>query len=174
MKRYKLTKTAILCVLSIMIISSVAFAYTKISRSKEITKILTESNKIQILADMNKELEIVKEDIKKTHELSGQDYLEIDLNNIASFTQGKVTGFSDIEFTQTASTIIFKAIENSPIGSLKPIILVKKDKTEILVAYKDKDGNNVLEKSKKFEDGWKSEKSSKIGSKVPTLFSAED
>lgn len=174
MKFNKLIKTALVCVLSILVISGTAFAYTKVSHSKNITKILTDSQKIEISTDMNKEFENVKQDIKKTHQINTKDYVEIDLNDLSSFTQGTLTGFNDKEFTQTASTVIFKAMNDSPVGSLKPIVLVKNDKKEILVAYKDNDGNNILEKSQKLENGWKTEKSSKNGSLVPSVFSSEN
>ncbi|AOY75999.1 hypothetical protein [Clostridium formicaceticum] len=52
----------------------------------------------------------------------------------------------------------FDALDQGPIGSTVPIFLIKEDSSELVVLYKEADGTNVMQSSKKINEKWEREK----------------
>ncbi len=104
-------------------------------------------------------------DIVDTHKINDEDYLVLEFSQLNDFLSGKIEGFEDKDFLKEAEPIIneFYFYEDVQKGNKRPSIMVKKDATEILVVYKDYQGNNVVQKAENISGVWEKSKKTKQG-----------
>ncbi|SNT22881.1 hypothetical protein SAMN05446037_105715 [Anaerovirgula multivorans] len=62
--------------------------------------------------------------------------------------------FDEIEDYGWEIATEFDALNQGPIGSTIPIFLIKEDNSELVVLYKEADGTNVKQSSKKINGKW--------------------
>lgn len=67
----------------------------------------------------------------------------------------------------------FDALDQGPIGSTIPIYLIKEDNSELVVLYKEADGTNVMQSSKKVNEKWEREKLEVKGEPILDINSIE-
>lgn len=112
-----------------------------IDKEKEI-KLKEKANKI------NERRNIALQDIKDTLKIDTQKYKLFDLDTLYG------EDFKLIK-DENVKTHIKDAINNAPIGSLKPFVLANEDGNEFIVAYKEEDGTNTMKKIFKQDGLWK-------------------
>lgn len=128
------------------------------------TKALTQEQKAHI-----DKLKIIRDDvwqdIKNSSNISEDLYLTLEFQQLKSFFSGEFEEFTDKDFLKEAEPIVYKFYfyEDVQVGNTKPFILIKKDMKEILVPYKDKDGNNVIQRAVQENGVWKQTVESKAG-----------
>ena len=103
---------------------------------------------------IDKMLEAAWNDIKSEYEIDEQQYTIFNMDNLSTLLTGEVEKFSDKDYLDKIRPMIEQYVFNAPKYSTSPVILVKNDKSEIIVAYKDNDGNNILKKANKVNDEW--------------------
>lgn len=91
-------------------------------------------------------LDVVNKDLVNSYEVlqDTENYIIMDNDTINKLLSGDLEGFND----NKKNTSIVKEIANiqagAPMKSTYPIIMLKKDGEEIIVAYKSKEGINTL------------------------------
>lgn len=123
---------------------------------KEFPPNLTEEQKKHI-EKINKKLEAAWSDIKTGFNINETQYFQVDLSKLHLF--GKGQGFiSDTNKTKSIlKNVINPNLDNVPIGSIQPLILINFNGDEVLFCYKEADGTNVLRKSKLNNEDWVTE-----------------
>lgn len=106
-----------------------------------------------------KMLDDVWEDIKKTHGIDETGYIKFTIQDLSKQPDHLKDVLSDQEIAEQ----IHVFMTQWPVGATEPTILVKKDKKEVMFAYKDKDNNNILSSSKKYGKSWKQSQQLKKG-----------
>lgn len=104
-------------------------------------------NKIKVETRLN----TVWQDIKKTHNINEDDYIELDIGKLNRFLSGKLEGYTDKDLIDEMNKILAENLFNAPVGSTKPKILLNKAGNEIVFAYKESDGKNTLNVFRKTE-----------------------
>ena len=110
--------------------------------------------------ELQKERDDILKDIIDAHKITVEDYTILEFNRLNDFFSGKIEGFEDKDFLEKAKPLIneFYFYKDVQKGNKRPFIMVKKDTSEILVIYKDYQGNNVVQKAKKANDTWEKSK----------------
>jgi hypothetical protein len=141
----------------------------KLDRLKEL-KAKSEANKKALTEEQKayeSKLKAIREDvwqdIKATHDINEDEYLVLEYSQFNVFFKGELEGFSDKEFLKQVQPIINSYYFNLTSGSTRPFVLIKKDSSEVAVAYKDKEGSNLLFKAKKDGSDWVETKEVKKG-----------
>jgi len=93
---------------------------------------------------VDKMLDDVLIDVISTYQINKKDYNIIGLKDLNNFINGNYDGFKDKSFLEQAAKVIVEGLENRPMGSTMPNIFVKMDCSEIMIAYKDAESNNIL------------------------------
>lgn len=108
-------------------------------------------------------------DIKKTFGITDRDkYFQLDISNFNSFQQGK--GVIDAEQAKSIyKEIIAPYLNELPVGSIRPLILINNDGKEVIFAYKEKDGSNIVKISTKTEGKWIKTVDKKQGEPVTSI-----
>lgn len=151
MKKNKKISFSIITVIAVLtIVSTGTIAADKYSSMKtfsgknlsaeQVNKVKEHDTKIQ---DRYK---FVKKDIEETSNINPDNYNELKFDSIFNSNEIK---------DKSLVNEISKCINEAPIGSFEPIILQKKDNTEIIVAYKLKEGNNIINTFNKDGSVWK-------------------
>jgi hypothetical protein len=124
---------------------------------------LTRDEKINV-AKMTKKLADAYDDIEQSFRLDRvmEQYVQLGLNEQVLFADGKMKEFPDRNLCQEIVQILDKKHSKLPIGSVKPLILIKKDGTEIIFAYKKGD-INFIDITSKQDKEWVSRTDSKQG-----------
>ncbi len=115
--------------------------------------------------ELKKERDDILKDIVATHKITIEDYTVLEFDQLNDFFSGKIEGFEDKDFLEKAKPIIneFYFYKDVQKGNKRPFIIVKQDSSEILVIYKDYQGNNVVQKAEKANDTWEKSKETKQG-----------
>lgn len=80
-------------------------------------------------------------DIKDTNKIDESQYTNIDeVGGLQSLSAGEVPNFNNAEYNSFACNTIYQESKNFEIGSVTPLVLLKNDKTEILICTKIKTG----------------------------------
>lgn len=93
------------------------------------------------------------EDIKKNIP-DIEQYVEVKPGNLSHIKDGLTGGFTDKEKSYELTMRYFELYKSPPVGSTVPIVLVKKDYSEMIVAYKLQGGDNVIKSSLKKDGRW--------------------
>lgn len=134
-------------------LSGVIYASTTVKdRNNEYKNSVSENQRIQNHKKVDARLSAVWQDIKKTHNINEDDYIELDINKLNLFISGKLEGFTDIELVDEMNKILKEKYFKLPIGSTKPKILLNKNAEEIVLAYKESNGTNTLSSFKKADN----------------------
>ncbi len=108
------------------------------------------SAKQEVEAKTNILLATANEDLLDSFNFNSDSYI--------SFTDAKIDAIADLlsvdsEKALEIASILDDLYYNPPVGSTKPIYVVKEDLSEIYVLYKDKDGKNICESSIEDKNG---------------------
>lgn len=115
----------------------------------------------------NKKLDDAWKDIKNVFAIEEDKYIKLSLKDIYSKSlENKYDIFKDSTFLQAFYTEYQELQKDRQLGSLMPTVLVSLEKDEILLAYKDKDGSNVLKRSVLTDGKWEHESSKKAGKAI--------
>ncbi|MCX7746200.1 MAG: hypothetical protein N2645_04815 [Clostridia bacterium] len=109
------------------------------------------------------------QDLRESFDIREKDYIRLNFKEFNDFLAGKQSVIHDNSFIQPVAKDIIDTLWKAPEGSTEPNILIKKDYVEILIAYKDKDDNNVLHKFKKGLKGWEKHTDFKAGKAVTKI-----
>lgn len=150
--KHKMKKNLVLGIILIISIclSGVIYASTTVAdRSNESLNSASENQIIENHKKVDARLSTVWQDIKKTHNINEDDYIELDINKLNLFISGKLEGFMDKDLVDEMNKILREKYFKLPIGSTKPKILLNKNAEEIVLAYKESDGTNTISSFKK-------------------------
>lgn len=151
MKMKKILALGIILIISICL-SGVIYASTVVAnRNNEFQNSVSQNQRIENHKRVETRLSAVWQDIKKTHNINEDDYIELDINKLNLFISGKLEGFADKELVAEMNKILREKYFKLPIGSTKPKILLNKNAEEIVLAYKESDGTNTICSFKKVE-----------------------
>jgi hypothetical protein len=96
---------------------------------------------------VNQRLNTAWNQLKQSFGINQADYFQLGLHDLPEFSRGE----GPIKDKNKVQSIITYAIEpnmnGKTHGSTVPLILIRKDATEVLIAYIEADGTNVLHKS---------------------------
>ncbi len=133
-------------------LSGVIYASTAVAdRSNESQNSVSENQRIENHKKVDARLSAVWQDIKKTHNINEDDYIELDIKKLNLLIGGKLEGFTDKDLVAEMNKILREKYFKVPIGSTKPQILLNKNAKEIVLAYKESDGTNTICSFKKAE-----------------------
>lgn len=132
--------------------------------NEEIEKSKSSSEELKKL-ELKKERDDILKDIVDTHRITAEDYTVLEFDQLNDFFSGKIEGFEDNAFLEKAKPIIneFYFYKDIQKGNKRPFIMVKKDSSDILVIYKDYQGNNIVQKAETTNDTWEKSKETKQG-----------
>lgn len=147
MKMKKNLVLGIILIISICL-SGVIYASTVV---KETEVKRTNAETLENKKKVDTRLNAVWQDIKKTHNINEDDYIELDVDKLNQFINGQLEGFTDKELVAEMNKILKENYFKVPVGSTKPKILLNKNAKEIVLAYKESDGTNTLSSFKKAE-----------------------
>ncbi|NJD01388.1 MAG: hypothetical protein FIA99_02030 [Ruminiclostridium sp.] len=101
-------------------------------------------------------LEAVWQDIKQTYSIDEQEYYRVRTDSeLKQFLNGKLKGYTDKDIINQYDKIV--NVDHRlklPEGATEPILLLRNDCREIVFAYKEKDGRNILRIFKRNGDTW--------------------
>ena len=146
MKMKKNLVLGIILIISICL-SGVIYASTVKETEVKRTSAETLENKKKVDARLN----TVWQDIKKTHNINEDDYIELDIDKLNQLINGQLEGFTDTELVAEMNKVLKENYFKVSVGSTKPKILLNKNAKEIVLAYKESDGTNTLSIFKKAE-----------------------
>jgi hypothetical protein len=121
-----------------------------------------------IPALVEERVKLAKDDIKNSFNLLGniEQYIELDLSTIPEFIR---KGYKDY-FGVTQCTELIVKIDDYrhclPTGSVKPLILINKNGNELIFAYKESNGKNVLKKAVRHDSSWIESVETKLGNPI--------
>lgn len=146
-------KVIIIFAISFLLLSVISGVTNASSQTKK-QQILTEQQKqhrMKVKTNVNRALM----DIIQTFEIDQSQYVQIDaITGLSEFSIGQ--GF--IKDKNTVQRILKEVISPNlnelPIGSVLPLILISKDGNEVIFGYKQADGNNVITVNKYQDNIW--------------------
>ena len=106
---------------------------------------LTEEQKLN-MSKVNDRLNSAWSDIKKSFEIDEKRYFQVDLSKRKEFQEGQSVIQDKDQVESILNEVINPNMDEVPIGSIRPLILVSNDGNEVLFCYKEADGTNVLKK----------------------------
>lgn len=135
-------KTLVLCIVLIFGISIMASTHPEVDKyiEKKADLILEDANQ-----DIINSFSIGKSGISKS-DSSSISYID--------FNEFRVMEFEDINELDKDIATEFNELENSPVGSTYPMLLINQEQNEIVVLYKEGDGTNVARYSEKLDGIW--------------------
>lgn len=146
----KKRKNLILCIALVISISLTGAIYASTASGDGESK-STISERAENKKKVETRLNTVWQDIKKTHNINEDQYIELDIDKLNQFLNGQLDGFTDKDLIDEMNKILGENLFNAPVGSTKPKILLNKNGKEIVFAYKENDGKNTLNVFKKTE-----------------------
>ena len=168
MKR-KIIITFAISLLLLLVISVVTNASIQTKKQQILTEQQTQqkasiqTKNQQVLTEQQKHIKMQVDDsvnqgrmdIIKTFEINQSQYVQIDaIKDLPEFSIGK--GFiKDKKKVQSIlQEVITPNLDEVPINSMLPLILISKDGNEVIFGYKLADGNNVITVNKYQDDKW--------------------
>lgn len=91
-------------------------------------------------------------EIKTDFKVDSSQYFQLELSNLEEFRTKQSVIQDEIIIDRILTEVINPYRAELPIGSIRPLILIKNDGSEVLFGYKEADGTNVLKKAA-FTDG---------------------
>lgn len=143
-------KNLILCIALVISFSLTGVIYAStVNENGESKSTLSEraENKKKVETRLNS----VWQDIKKTHNINEDQYIELDIEKLNQFLNGQLEGYTDKDLIYEMNKILGDNLFNAPVGSTRPKILINKNGKEIIFAYKENDGKNTLNVFRKTE-----------------------
>lgn len=112
----------------------------------KVNKTIAEKDRIEKVKNKVKD---AWEDIEKYNNINKNYYSRITLSDLGDLNNNpeKYLDSSEVDVKYLLN-VINSYRKELPIGSVLPLIYVKKDGTEVVVAYKEADGTNTYKKSK--------------------------
>jgi hypothetical protein len=149
----KMKKNLVLSIILVvsLCLSGVIYASTVANENVESKDTTSESVRAENHKKVDERLNTVWQDIKKTHSINEDEYIELDIDKLNQFINGQLEGFTDKELVVEMKKILRNNYFKVPVGSTKPKILLNKNAKEIVLAYKESDGTNTLSSFKKAE-----------------------
>lgn len=120
----------------------------------EVDKLLNSEEAKQNALKTATRIEDAWKDIKNTYLIDENQYIKIDKDLAGNKFISKSPIFSDQSLCMAIYDAMMEYRKNLQVGDLAPNVLVENDGSEIIVAYKDRDNNNVLLKSSKKDSSW--------------------
>lgn len=112
----------------------------------KVSKTIDERNMIEKVKNKVKD---AWEDVEKYNDINRKYYSTITLSDLGDLNNNpeKYLDSSEVDVKYILK-VISSYRKELPIGSVLPLIYIKKDGKEVIVAYKESDGTNVYKKSK--------------------------
>ena len=176
-------KVVIISISLLVLISLASISYASFKMSREFVykqekqieerikevKAQEDEQKVEIQkAKVSERLSDAWSDIKKSHQIEDNDFIKLNLEQTISFLNGKLEGYSQ-EYLDGVQSTINDIILNAPTGSTEPIVLIQKDSTQILIAYKESGGDNTIVKLNQVENNWITTKETKKGIQIKEI-----
>lgn len=173
-KKITLLFISILCIGGISVLvgnsseSPKDFKLKALNKTKIKTRPMTKEEKIHF-AKVDKRISNAHKDMKKIIDKNIKDYESLTLHDIVVLSQGKFTPIKDTKFSKKILELIEEDLSPKKEGAIEPIVLVKKDKTEVIVAHKYEDGTNTYIINKYIGDEWTRTTQTIQGTEIPSL-----
>lgn len=100
-----------------------------------------------VLEKVKKMMDKYYEEIKIVNGIDDSKYIKLEFSDLNSLFSGEYADISDSQYLSSLQPVLERIMSDLPLGSTEPFLLFKKDKSEVLVAFKDKDGNNIIKKA---------------------------
>ena len=159
----KITVGLIVSIIIIFAIFGSAFGAGDLSKRPESNQELTEQQRNH-MEKVDEKLNRGWADIKnsfKINDLDQASYFQVDISNLVEFANGEGP-IQDKSEIQSILDVINYHWESVPVGTLKPLIIIKNDGSEVLFAYKEVDGINTLNRSFLIEGKWAHDEVKKV------------
>lgn len=149
MKR-KIIITCALSFLLLSVISGVTYASTQTKKQQILTEQQKEQ-KMKVETNVNRALM----DIIQTFEINQSQYVQIDaIKGLPEFSIGQGFIKDKNKVQRILKEVISPNLNELPIDSVIPLILISKDGNEVIFGYKQADGNNVITVNKYQDNKW--------------------
>lgn len=91
--------------------------------------------------------------LKNLFKINMNNYIDVNKRLMDKFCDGKLNGYNDLNFRKDVLMITEDFRKSYPRGIMYPYILFKKDKTEVLFMYLDKNNKGIMQKYTKLNNG---------------------
>jgi len=116
--------------------------------------------------ELDLKLKGVWDEIKTDFNVDSSQYFQLELSNLQKFKEKQSIIQDEVMIDKILTEVIDPYRAELPIGSIKPIILIKNDGSEVIFGYKEADGTNVLKKSTFSNGTLKKNEEKKMGTKL--------
>lgn len=144
-------KNLIFCIALVISVSLTGVIYASTVNEKNGESKSTISERAENKKKVETRLNAAWQDIKKTHNINEDQYIELDIEKLNQFLNGQLDGYTDKDLIDEMNKILGDNLFNAPEGSTKPKILLNKNGKEIIFTYKENDGKNTLNVFRKTE-----------------------
>ncbi|WP_432408700.1 hypothetical protein [Wukongibacter sp. M2B1] len=141
------------CIIALMMAGMSTFAkenpYGKLDTRYDKFKVSKTIDERNMIEKVKNEVKDAWEDVEKYNDINKKYYSTITLSDLGDLNNNpeKYLDSSEVDVKYILK-VISSYRKELPIGSVLPLIYIKKDGKEVIVAYKESDGTNVYKKSK--------------------------